>query len=136
MLGLRSGASRAEIQGSMPGVLFEEVPYLDPQVGEVYRYLYGGLATLRIEGQALVQRGPLEASLNVTLTGDRALYHAQANVREPGVSCEQALARLRERYGPPTSAAMSPTRLGARRRCSTRPSSSSAASTRAGGCTG
>jgi hypothetical protein len=101
VLGLASGTSRGEIEAVYPEMLFEEIPYVDPQVGEVYRYLYGGLATLRIQGQALVQRGPLEASLQVTLTGDRALYHAEANVREEGVSCEQALAHLRAQHGRP-----------------------------------
>ncbi|MGH6942976.1 MAG: hypothetical protein ACREH6_01990, partial [Geminicoccaceae bacterium] len=101
VLGLRSGTSRGEIQAAYPGMVFKDVPYLDPQVGDVYRYLYGGLATLRIEGSATVKRGPLQALLRVTLTGDRALYHAEARVREEGLSCEGALGRLRARYGRP-----------------------------------
>jgi len=101
VLGLRSGASRAEIQAAFPEMLFKEVFYLDPRVGDAYRYLYGGLAILGIEGTAVLQRGPLQASLNVTLTGDRALHHAEARVLEQGTSCEQALDRLRDRHGRP-----------------------------------
>jgi hypothetical protein len=101
VLGLRSGASRAEVQAVFPQMLFEEVPYIDPRVGDLYRILYGGLAILQIEGRAVVQRGPLDASLRVTLTGDRALYQAEATVLEQGVDCEEALPRLRERYGRP-----------------------------------
>jgi hypothetical protein len=101
VLGLRSGASRAEIQAAWPGMLFEEVPYLDPRIGDAYRYLYGGLAILSIEGTAVVERGPLQASLRVTLTGDRALHHAEARVLEQGTSCEAALESLRDRHGQP-----------------------------------
>jgi hypothetical protein len=101
VLGLRSGTSRAEIQAAWPGMLFEEVPYLDPQIGDAYRYLYGGLATLSVEGTAVVQRGSLQASLRVTLTGDRALHHAEARVLEQGTSCDEALEHLRDRHGQP-----------------------------------
>lgn len=101
VLGLESGTSRAEVHSAYPEMLFEEVPYVDPQVGEAYRYVYGGLATLRITGSAVIQRGPLQAALDVTLTGDRALHHAEARVLEDGVSCDEALARLRERHGRP-----------------------------------
>ena len=101
VLGLRSGASQAEIQSAYPEMLLEDEPYTDPRIGDTYRYLYGGLATLSIEGTALVQRGPLQALFCVTLTGDRALHRAQARVLEQGVSCEAALERLRERQGRP-----------------------------------
>jgi hypothetical protein len=101
VLGLASGMSRAEIEAIYPEMLIEEVPYIDPQIGDAYRILYGGLATLRIEGSAVVQREALEASLEVTLTGDRALYQAQANVREADTSCDEALSRLTERHGKP-----------------------------------
>lgn len=101
VLGLESGTSRGEIRAAYPEMVFEAEPYVDPQVGEAYRYVYGGLATLRITGSAVIQRGPLQAALDVTLTGDRALHHAEARVLEEGVSCESALARLRERYGRP-----------------------------------
>ena len=101
VLGLASGMSRGEIEAIYPEMLIEEVPYIDPQIGDAYRILYGGLATLRIEGSAVVQRETIEASLEVTLTGDRALYQAQANVREADTSCEAALARLTERHGRP-----------------------------------
>ena len=37
----------------------------------------------------------------MTLTGDRALHHAEARIRQPGTSCEDALGRLRDRHGPP-----------------------------------
>lgn len=101
VLDLRSGMSRGEIEALYPEMVFEEVPYLDPRVGDAYRYIYGGLAILRIEGSGLVQRGPLQASLEVTLTGDRALYRAGGRIAEEGVSCADALARLRERHGTP-----------------------------------
>jgi hypothetical protein len=101
VLGQRSGASRAEVHSAYPEMLFKEEPYLDPRIGDAYRYLYGGLAILSIEGTAVVQRGPLQASLRVTLTGDRALHHAEARVLEQGTSCEQALDRLRDRHGRP-----------------------------------
>lgn len=101
VLDLRSGTSRAEIQTLYPEMLFEDVPYIDPQIDDAYRYLYGGLATLRIEGRAVLDRESLQASLQVTLTGDRALHHAEARIREPGTSCEEALARLRGRHGSP-----------------------------------
>jgi hypothetical protein len=101
VLGLRSGMSRTEIEAAYPDMLLSEVPYVDPQIGEAYRTLYGGLATLRIDGSAVLQREALEASLQVTLTGDRALYRAQANLREEGTSCEEALAGLMERHGRP-----------------------------------
>jgi hypothetical protein len=101
VLGLRSGMRRAEIQAAWPEMLFEEESYIDPRIGDAYRYLYGGLATLSIEGTAVVQRGPLQASLSVTLTGDRALHHAEARVLEQDVGREAALGHLRDRHGRP-----------------------------------
>lgn len=101
VLGLKSGMSRAEIEAVYPGMLLSEVPYVDPQIGEAYRVLYGGLATLRIDGSAVVQRKAIEATLQVTLTGDRALYRAQANLREEGTSCGEALAGLIRSHGRP-----------------------------------
>jgi hypothetical protein len=101
VLGLPSGASRGEVQSAYPEMLFKEEPYLDPRIGDAYRYLYGGLAILSIEGTAVIQRGPLQASLSVTLTGDQALHHAEARVLEQGTSCKQALDRLRDRHGRP-----------------------------------
>jgi hypothetical protein len=101
VLGLSSGMSRAEIEAAYPEMLLSEEPYVDPQIGEAYRVLYGGLATLRIDDSAVLQRQAREASLQVTLTGDRALYRAQANLREEGTSCHEALAGLMERHGRP-----------------------------------
>ena len=63
VLGLRSGARQAGSSRPIPRCSLEEEPYTDPRIGDTYRYLYGGLATLSIEGTALVQRGPLQASL-------------------------------------------------------------------------
>ena len=101
LLDLRPGTSRAEIQTLYPDMVFEEVPYIDPQIDDAYRYLYDGLAILRIQGRAVLDRQSLQASLQVMLTGDRALHHAEARIREPRTSCEEALARLRDRHGPP-----------------------------------
>ncbi|MGP1397038.1 MAG: hypothetical protein ACTS3R_16145 [Inquilinaceae bacterium] len=105
---LRLGDSLDSARARFPYLRVETVPYLDPLVGDRYRFLHGGVAAAEHVGRHDAAEGDGLLVVTARFTGDERLYAITTRRERDGLDCAREYAAAARQYGAADDATKAP----------------------------